>query len=87
MGSETLNMHMTIRNEQPQDIEAISRLTEAAFRNEKYSSHTEHFIVNALRRTGQLPAVAGACNRRIDFERDRKRAARGLIGRAGSRPG
>lgn len=54
MGSETLNMHMTIRNEQSQDIEAISRLTEAAFRNEEYSSHTEHFIVNALRRTGQL---------------------------------
>ena len=54
MGSVTLNMHMTIRNEQPQDIEAISRLTEAAFRNEEYSSHTEHFIVNALRRTGQL---------------------------------
>ncbi|WP_138738352.1 GNAT family N-acetyltransferase [Pseudomonas sp. FSL W7-0098] len=47
-------MHMTIRNEQSQDIEAISRLTEAAFRNEEYSSHTEHFIVNALRRTGQL---------------------------------
>ena len=45
---------MTIRNEQAQDIEAISRLTEAAFRNEEYSSHTEHFIVNALRRTGQL---------------------------------
>lgn len=54
MGIETLNMHMTIRNEQSQDIEAISRLTEAAFRNEEYSSHTEHFIVNALRRTGQL---------------------------------
>ena len=45
---------MTIRNEQPQDIEAISRLTEVAFRNEVHSSHTEHFIVNALRRTGQL---------------------------------
>ena len=54
MGIETLNMHMTISKEQPQDIEAISRLTEAAFRNEEYSSHTEHFIVNALRRTGQL---------------------------------
>lgn len=47
-------MHMTIRNEQAQDIEAISRLTEVAFRNEEHSSHTEHFIVNALRRTGQL---------------------------------
>ena len=45
---------MTIRNEQAQDIEAISRLTEVAFRNEVHSSHTEHFIVNALRRTGQL---------------------------------
>lgn len=54
MGIETLNMHMTISKERPQDIEAISRLTEAAFRNEEYSSHTEHFIVNALRRTGQL---------------------------------
>ncbi|MBO4966791.1 MAG: N-acetyltransferase [Pseudomonas sp.] len=47
-------MHMTISKDRPQDIEAISRLTEAAFRNEEYSSHTEHFIVNALRRTGQL---------------------------------
>ena len=47
-------MHMTIRNEQAQDIEAISHLTEVAFRNEVHSSHTEHFIVNALRRTGQL---------------------------------
>ena len=54
MGSETLNMHMTISKERPQDIEAISRLTEAAFKNEVHSSHTEHFIVNALRRTGQL---------------------------------
>ena len=54
MGIETLNMHMTISKERPQDIEAINRLTEAAFRNEEYSSHTEHFIVNALRRTGQL---------------------------------
>ena len=52
MDFETLNM--TLRNEHPQDIEAISRLTEAAFRNEEHSSHTEHFIVNALRRTGQL---------------------------------
>lgn len=52
MDFETLNM--TLRNEKPQDIEAISRLTEAAFRNEEHSSHTEHFIVNALRRTGQL---------------------------------
>lgn len=54
MGIETLNMHMTISKERPQDIEAISRLTEAAFKNEVHSSHTEHFIVNALRRTGQL---------------------------------
>ena len=58
MDFETLNM--TLRNEHPQDIEAISRLTEAAFRNEEHSSHTEHFIVNALRRTGQLSALDNA---------------------------
>jgi predicted N-acetyltransferase YhbS len=47
-------MNMTIRNEQAQDIDIITRLTEAAFENEEHSSHTEQFIVNALRRAGQL---------------------------------
>ncbi|MNE49884.1 Acetyltransferase (GNAT) family protein [compost metagenome] len=47
-------MSISIRNEQPADIEAISRLTETAFASEPHSSHTEQFIVNALRRSGQL---------------------------------
>lgn len=47
-------MNMTIRTEHAQDIETIARLTEAAFENAAHSSHTEQFIVNALRRSGQL---------------------------------
>ncbi|MCW2271965.1 hypothetical protein D3C77_171400 [compost metagenome] len=47
-------MNMIIRTEQAEDIDTISRLTEAAFRTQVHSSHTEHFIVDALRRAGQL---------------------------------
>ncbi|WP_258197932.1 GNAT family N-acetyltransferase [Pseudomonas capeferrum] len=47
-------MNMTIRNEQAQDIDTVARLTEAAFANEEHSSHTEQFIVNALRRSDRL---------------------------------
>ncbi|MGH8382995.1 GNAT family N-acetyltransferase [Pseudomonas sp.] len=47
-------MNITIRNEQPADLDSIERLTEAAFRNEEHSSHTEHLIVNALRKANQL---------------------------------
>jgi len=43
-----------IRPEQPADIDAIARLTQAAFLHAAHSSHTEHFIVNALREAGQL---------------------------------
>jgi len=43
-----------IRNEEAADADAIARLTEAAFRDRPYSSRTEHFIVDALRRHGQL---------------------------------
>jgi len=43
-----------IRREEVADIDAISRLTEAAFQNAQHSSHTEQFIVNALRRCSQL---------------------------------
>jgi putative hydrolase of HD superfamily len=48
-------MNITIRCEQPDDIDAIARVTEAAFANAAHSSHTEHFIVNALRRANRLP--------------------------------
>ncbi|MCY1366202.1 Acetyltransferase (GNAT) domain protein [compost metagenome] len=47
-------MNISVRNERVDDIETISRLTEAAFRSEGHSSHTEQFIVNALRRSGCL---------------------------------
>ena len=51
---EKLNMNLNIRNERSEDIERIFTLTAAAFEQEKHSSHTEQFIVDALRQTGQL---------------------------------
>lgn len=57
-------MSIAIRRERADDIPAIARLTEAAFANAEHSSHTEQFIVAALRRSGQLAvslvAVEGA---------------------------
>lgn len=47
-------MMLRIRDENTLDVEAITALTEAAFRNAAHSSHTEQHIVNALRRAGQL---------------------------------
>ncbi|WP_312252210.1 N-acetyltransferase [Stenotrophomonas sp.] len=43
-----------IRPEQPADVAAIHALTEAAFRQAEHSSHTEQFIVDALRDRGEL---------------------------------
>lgn len=43
-----------IRPEQPADVAAIHALTEAAFRQAEHSSHTEQFIVDALRARGEL---------------------------------
>jgi putative acetyltransferase len=45
---------ITIRHEAPSDTQAIEALTAAAFRDATHASHTEQFIVNALRRAGQL---------------------------------
>ncbi|MFD2645033.1 GNAT family N-acetyltransferase [Pseudomonas japonica] len=47
-------MNIKIRNEHVEDIDTITRLTTAAFEHEEHSSHTEQFIVNALRRSEQL---------------------------------
>ncbi len=47
-------MNITVRAEQPEDIDTITRLTQAAFLHAEHSSHTEQFIVNALRDAGQL---------------------------------
>ncbi|MDQ0138585.1 GNAT family N-acetyltransferase [Cupriavidus necator] len=47
-------MPLQIRPELPTDADAIARLTTAAFLNAPHASHTEAYIVNALRRAGQL---------------------------------
>ncbi|QKO21143.1 GNAT family N-acetyltransferase [Rhodoferax sp. BAB1] len=47
-------MNLRIRDETTLDVPAITALTEAAFLNAPHTAHTEHFIVNALRRAGQL---------------------------------
>jgi putative acetyltransferase len=45
---------MLIRPETPVDIAAITRVTERAFAHAVHSSHTEQFIVEALRAAGAL---------------------------------
>ncbi|MGA4634755.1 GNAT family N-acetyltransferase [Pseudomonas solani] len=47
-------MTLTLRHETEADITTIERLTADAFLDAPHSSHTEQFIVNALRRAGQL---------------------------------
>ena len=43
-----------IRGESPHDASAIYRVTTAAFLDAPHTSHTEQFIVGALRKAGQL---------------------------------
>ncbi|MGX9936914.1 GNAT family N-acetyltransferase [Advenella kashmirensis] len=47
-------LNITIRNEQPDDIDAIAWVTKTAFAPEHFASHSEQFIINALRRANQL---------------------------------
>lgn len=47
-------MNIGIRNEAPSDAGAIEAVTAAAFLNAPHATHTEQFIVNELRRAGQL---------------------------------
>lgn len=47
-------MNYTIRPESSKDRASIHALTEAAFRDAPHSSHTEQFIVDALRSRGEL---------------------------------
>ena len=47
-------MEFTVRSEAPGDVPAIAAVTIAAFRNAAHSSHTEQYIVRALRSAGQL---------------------------------
>ncbi|MDV9041292.1 N-acetyltransferase [Stenotrophomonas sp. RAC2] len=48
-------MNFIIRTETPADIAGIHALTAAAFATAEHSSHTEQFIVDALRARGELP--------------------------------
>lgn len=43
-----------IASETPADVAAIHAVTIAAFLNAQHTSHTEQFIVDALRKSGQL---------------------------------
>ncbi|MCE0495471.1 GNAT family N-acetyltransferase [Vibrio salinus] len=45
---------MLIREEKDSDYAVISEITIAAFKKMEISNHTEHFIVNALRKAGAL---------------------------------
>ncbi len=47
-------MDILIRSEQPNDIESIAQVTEAAFADMPFSSHTERLIVDGLRTSGAL---------------------------------
>lgn len=47
-------MNIQIRRESAQDAAAIEAVTIAAFQDAPHTSHTEHFIVNALRKAGKL---------------------------------
>lgn len=51
---EHFNMSLNIRNELPEDSKRIFAVTAQAFEREAHSSHTEQFIVDALRQAGQL---------------------------------
>ncbi|MFC7515879.1 GNAT family N-acetyltransferase [Herbaspirillum sp. GCM10030257] len=47
-------MNIKVRHEQPADSAAIFDLTKLAFSTAAHTSHTEQFIVNALRTSGHL---------------------------------
>jgi putative acetyltransferase len=47
-------MKIEIRDESAADVAAIEAVTAAAFLNAPHTSHTEQFVVNALRRAGKL---------------------------------
>ena len=47
-------MLLQLRHETPDDIAAIEAVTIAAFANAPYTSHTEQFIVRALRAANEL---------------------------------
>lgn len=54
MTQESVRADFGLRAERQGDADVIRALTAAAFRDVPYSSHTEQFIVDALRRAGAL---------------------------------
>lgn len=49
-----MEVKVIIRNEKDADIEVITEVTIAAFKNHPISNHTEQFIIKALRAAGAL---------------------------------
>ncbi len=49
-----MNRDVVIRDETPEDADAITQVTAAAFQDLEVSGHTEQFIVEALRAAGAL---------------------------------
>lgn len=49
-----MKVSMIIRNEKKSDIEAISEVTKAAFKDHPYSNQTDQFIIIALRAAAAL---------------------------------
>ncbi|GAB3395322.1 GNAT family N-acetyltransferase [Azotobacter armeniacus] len=47
-------MSIKIRSEVPSDVAVIESVTAAAFLNAPHTNHTEQYIINALRKAGQL---------------------------------
>ncbi len=66
--------NLVIRNECPGDAEPIAKITRDAFAEHPHSSHTEHLIIDALRRSRALKLslvaeVDGAVVGQIAFSR------------------
>ena len=59
-----------LRPELPGDAPAIEAVTVAAFEHAQHSSHTEQFIVRALRERGQLAVSLVAMERRTEVDGD-----------------
>lgn len=56
-------MMIEIRKEKPEDVDIIEAVTASAFQNAPHTSHTEQFIVSALREAGALTlSLVAECN-------------------------
>jgi hypothetical protein len=60
-------MALEIRNETAADVLEIEALTASAFLNVPHASHTEQYIVNALRDAGTLAVLASGSIRTLLF--------------------